>query len=317
MFPSTFRQIEVFIAAVEAGSLAAAADRLDSSTSSVSNPIRTLERHIGGALFLRRRGGVSSLTEHGRRLYERGVAVLHQIELLNRELSPERPTAPRRMTIAAQRFLAGRYLVNPLASFTKLHADCDILVETGNYEDVIACVAEGKADIAYVMSFGDEVDLPSTIVDREPVGFFAGPDHPLTLRRRIEPAELALHPFVATKREGRFGHMIDQVLASIGIADYPLACRIQDGAMISEVVSQGVGIMCGLTRAFEPPLAAGRLVALDVACPPLSVDIHQILTQRRRPERLAIDFANHLARAGRITDPAPDDPSRRATRTPA
>lgn len=295
MFPSTFRQIEVFIAVVEAGSFAAAADRLSIATSSVSTHIRSLERHIGCDLFLRRRGGVSNLSEQGRRLYERALAVLEQVEQLNRELSRNRPQGSRRrMTIATQRLLANSYLSGPVAEFTERHPEAEIVVEAGYYEDVIGHLAAGTADIGYLMQFGGFADMPSIIIDHEPVGIFCGPGHPLAGRRGIKPAELATHGFVATRQDRRFGQMINSVLFSIGVTNYPLVSQIQDGAMLGELVTRGVGIMCALTRVLEPQIAAGRLIPLDVDCPPLRVDVHQVFTPQRKPPPLAIAFANHM-----------------------
>jgi len=60
MFPSTFRGLEVFVAVVEAGSFVAGAEALGISHPSISNHIKSLERHVGCELFTRRRGSVSS-----------------------------------------------------------------------------------------------------------------------------------------------------------------------------------------------------------------------------------------------------------------
>ena len=295
MFASTFRQIEVFVAAVEAGSIAAASEKLGVSAPSVSNHIRALERRAGCALFIRRRGAVSSLSAQGRRVYEGSLALLAQIERLDRELAPDRVRARKQITIAAQRLLAKSFLPGPITAFATSHPNAEIIVEAGNYEDVIAHLEQDRADIGYVMSFGNLVDLPSTIVGREPIGIFCGPAHPLAKRKRIPPRELTKHAFVATRQDQRFGQMIESVLASIGVADYPVASRIQDGALMSELVRAGVGLMCGPTRGLEPQLSSGKIVALAIDCAPLHVDICQILTVSHRPQKLAVEFANLVA----------------------
>lgn len=50
------RQVEAFVAAAEAGSMTAAAERLQVSQSAVSLAVAGLERTLGTALFLRHRG---------------------------------------------------------------------------------------------------------------------------------------------------------------------------------------------------------------------------------------------------------------------
>jgi DNA-binding transcriptional LysR family regulator len=95
MFPSTFRRLEVFLAVVESGSFIAGAERLGISHPSISNHIKALERQVGCTLFLRRKGSVSSLTEQGRRLYERGARLLQEASLLTRDLAPNRAGSKR------------------------------------------------------------------------------------------------------------------------------------------------------------------------------------------------------------------------------
>ena len=65
MLPSTFRQIEVFLAVVEAGSFAGAAAKLSITSASVSNHIKALERQMGQELFVRQRGRRVVLAEAG------------------------------------------------------------------------------------------------------------------------------------------------------------------------------------------------------------------------------------------------------------
>lgn len=299
MLPSTFRQIEVFVAVVEAGSFSAAGERLSIATSSISNHIRSLERHMGCPLFDRRRGGQASLTEAGRRLYQRSLAVLEQLEQLNRELSANRPApARRRLVIAAQRLLATSRLAAPLADYTASHDDADIVVESGSTEDVLEHVRQGRVAIGYLMQFGPLGDYPSTIIGQEPVGLFAAPDHPLAGRTAIPVAEIARQTFVATRQDRRFGQMINSVLFAAGITNVPLAAQMQDGSLLTELVYRGVGILCAVERPLAPLLAAGRLCRLDVASPPWQVDIHQIFPPGRKPDRLALDFARFVA--GRI-----------------
>lgn len=59
--------LRLFIAAVDAGSLSAAARRLGLEQSTMSRRIAALEESLGGALFLRGRSGLV-LTEHGARI---------------------------------------------------------------------------------------------------------------------------------------------------------------------------------------------------------------------------------------------------------
>ena len=71
--------IQAFVRVVEAGSFARAAQRLRSSTSSISRQIAGLEQHLGARL-LNRTTRKLSLTEGGQAFYERSVQLLAELE---------------------------------------------------------------------------------------------------------------------------------------------------------------------------------------------------------------------------------------------
>ena len=76
MLGITFRQLQVFVEAVDVGSFRACAERLGITQVSISDHIRSLERQVGRPLFERRRGATASLTEDGRVAYRHAVALL-------------------------------------------------------------------------------------------------------------------------------------------------------------------------------------------------------------------------------------------------
>jgi DNA-binding transcriptional LysR family regulator len=88
------RQVEVFVAAAEEGSMTAAAERLRVSQSAVSLAVAGLERSLGTALFLRHRGRGLTPTAAGRELLlpARNLmtdadAMLSQADVIGRGLS--------------------------------------------------------------------------------------------------------------------------------------------------------------------------------------------------------------------------------------
>src|SRR5262249_53793380 len=74
-----FASIGAFVVVVDAGSFVRAAERLDSSTSTLSRQVAELEHHLGARL-LNRTTRKLSLTEDGRAFYERAVDLLADLE---------------------------------------------------------------------------------------------------------------------------------------------------------------------------------------------------------------------------------------------
>src|SRR3984885_7115265 len=312
MFPSTFRRLEVFLAVVESGSFIAGAGRLGISHPSISNHIKALERQVGCTLFLRRKGSVSSLTEQGRRLYERGTRLLQEASLLTRDLAPNRAGLKRpRFTLSTQRVLAEYVLRRPICDFVRDEEDLELVVDAGTFEDAIERIASGSIDLGCVINFGPIADLESEVIGQERIGFFVAPHHPLARRKKLSVAELSDQPFVSTRRDGHYGQMIVNSLASIGLSDYRVVHQIQEGAVLNELAAQGRVVACGFAPAAEAFLRNSLLVELAVDAPPLLADLHLIFPPRRRPGKLAARFADILRqgdfasyRAGKRQPPA-------------
>lgn len=74
----TLRQLEYFVAVGEAGSIAAAAERVSVSSPSISAAVAQLEAEFGVQLFLRRHAQGLSLTPGGRRVFQEAKRLLEQ-----------------------------------------------------------------------------------------------------------------------------------------------------------------------------------------------------------------------------------------------
>lgn len=297
MVPLTFRRLEVFIAVVDAGSFVGAADKLGISHPSVSNHIRALERQMRCELFARRRGTVSSLTEQGRRLYERGIELLDQAELLSQDLSLDRKRMSRRpLSISCQRSIAASWLCRPLAKFARDYPDVEFLVEVGRYEIVINDMMENRADMCFLLSYGPIIDLSSERIGKETFSFYASPNHPLAAKSVITPAELIAYPFITTKRDSRFGQMVVNMMAQSGVSGYNVNHQIQEGTIVQELAMLGVGVFCGIDRMAAAQVHAGALVQLPVDVPQMAMDVHYVFSPGRKQNKTAAQFLEFLRR---------------------
>ncbi len=294
MFPASFRRLEVFIAVVEAGSVRGAADRLGISQPSVSGHVQALEQQLGQTLFERRRGAASGLTEHGRRLHERAVALLAQAEAMASSLGLA-GGAKSRLVVCAQRSIANFLITEPMADFARRREDLELVIEAGRYEDVVRALLDGRADIGFLFARGHVMDVASEVVGQAGFRFYAGPQHPLARRERIEIGELARHGFVIADRGSRFARMVDEMLAEAGVPASPVACQVQEAAIVRAMVSRGVGLTCSLVCSMTEAVRRGEVVELPVACPPLWVDVRQAFAAGRRPGRAAVEFAQALS----------------------
>ncbi len=254
------REVELFVAAVEAGNFTRAATRLGITPAAVSRAIGHLEGELGVRLF-RRTTRAMQLTTEGRLYFERCREAISLIEDAERELT-RRQEAPRGLVRLSVPTTFGHVRALPvLARLLETHPELRLEVDVSNRN--IDFVTEGY-DLAIRAGELEDSALVAHRLDDAPLGVFAAPGY---LERRGTPRnadDLARHTLIAF------------VLPSSGRV-LPWAFRRSDGSHFS--VTPAGDVRCsddflacvtfarlgaGLVQAFrflvETDLAAGTLV---------------------------------------------------------
>jgi DNA-binding transcriptional LysR family regulator len=201
---------------------------------------------------VRRKGVESNLTEQGRRLHEHATRLVQEASLLTRDLAPNRAGLKRpRFTLSTQRVLAAYVLRKPICDFVRDEDGIELVVDASTFEEAIETNANGQADRGCVINFGPIAELESEVIGQERISFLVAPHHPLTRRKKVSVDELREQPFVSRCRDGHYGQMIFNSLASIGLADYRVVHQIQEGAVLHELAAQGRVVACGFVPAAE------------------------------------------------------------------
>lgn len=112
----SFAGMETFARVVETGSFTAAAARLQTAKSSVSDSVRALEERLGVRLLERTTRRVRT-TEAGRLFYARCRRLLDEAEAAKAEARAFQAAPTGRLRIAAPESFAERYIVPGLAAF--------------------------------------------------------------------------------------------------------------------------------------------------------------------------------------------------------
>jgi len=115
-----FLGLEAFIRVVETGSFTAAAERLQTAKSSVSETVRALEERLGVRLLDRTTRRVRP-TEAGHAFYARCRQLLLEEEAARREVQALGAEPAGRLRVAAPECFAARHLMPGLATFLAAH----------------------------------------------------------------------------------------------------------------------------------------------------------------------------------------------------
>jgi DNA-binding transcriptional LysR family regulator len=129
-----FAGIEAFARVVETGSVTAAAERLQTAKSSVSESVRALEERLGVRLLERSTRKVRP-TEAGLAFYARCRRLLEEEEAARLEVQALQQAAPAGwLRVAAPEGFAARWLVPAIAGFLAAHPAIEVeLVESATH----------------------------------------------------------------------------------------------------------------------------------------------------------------------------------------
>lgn len=301
----TWQGVPELVAAVQLGSLSAAARRLGVSVSRVSRHLDALERRLG-VTVLERSTRRLRLTAVGERYYERCVAVTEQIEQATREIQGVQasPSGVIRMTSGAGYVLER---VAPwLARFARLHPRIQIHLDvTTRVVDLV----DEQVDLA--LRFGaieDDTLVARKLFERRLIACAS----PAYLQRRGAPE----HPDQLREHDCVLGF---SERWSMMVGRRPKALRVtgrwvsNNGIALRHAALEGLGIIYVPETLVQDDLDAGRLCEVLEPFALRGIPVWAVYPRRRRRlpvrVRLLLDYLEPRVRQGRPpASEAKDDP---------
>ncbi|MFC7754030.1 LysR family transcriptional regulator [Tsukamurella soli] len=161
------RQMEVFVAVAEEGSIHAAARRLFLSQPAISQAMRKLERVVGAPLLVRSPRGVE-LTEPGRVFLDQARLILRSVD--DAVAEARRVGRRRRIRVGLLSGHLGAGELTPLivGEYRRAHPDVDVSVADLSFGDQFEAVSSGDVDVAIVRAQREYDGLDFTPLFNEP-----------------------------------------------------------------------------------------------------------------------------------------------------
>jgi DNA-binding transcriptional LysR family regulator len=139
-----FHELSAFVAVVEAGGFTAAARRTGNSQSAVSKAVAALEQRLGVALFNRNTRSVT-LTDQGRRYYDRAKPLLDGMDDANSELTSSTHNVSGLIRIAASGTFGRLHILPLIPDLLSLHPGLQIDIVLS---DFVRDMVEDGIDLA-------------------------------------------------------------------------------------------------------------------------------------------------------------------------
>ena len=285
----TFRQLRLFLALAETGSVSAAAKVMHVTQPTASMQLREVTQAVGVPLYevVSRR---VYLTEAGQALARTARAIASEWDAFEQGISGAKGLTSGRLKVAV--VSTAKYFVpRLLGSFCKLHPQIDISLEVLNRDHVITRLRANQDDL-YVMSMppGD-LPLEDQILMPNPLVVIAAAGHRLAARKRVTLAQLQGERFILREKGSGTRITTDAHLRQLGFTPSAVL-ELGSNEAIKESVEGQLGVSIVSRHALGPHWDG--LAILNVQGFPIQSQWHLVWPKGKRLSPIAEVFRGHL-----------------------
>lgn len=254
------RQIQTFRMVAKELSFTRAAEILNYAQSSVTAQIQALEEEFDIPLF-ERLGKRIILTGAGQRLLDYSEKLLQMIDEA-KIVVPGKKEPGGTLHIGASESLLTYRLPSILREFRNRYPDVQLNLTPGKCTDLRMALAYGKLDVALLLETPVHIatlNIESLI--QEKILLLAEPNHPLTEKHKIIPADLKNEILIVTEAGSSYRELFEKELENAGI--YPASkFEFASVEVIKQSVMVGIGIAVLPEITVKTEITQGRLSVL-------------------------------------------------------
>lgn len=255
----TLRQLEYLVVTGETGSVAAAADRLNVSSPTISAAIAQIEAEFGLTLFVRRHAQGLSLTQAGRQVAEQGRAVLAQAGRLADLAGQIAGTVRGPLAVGCLLTFAQIVLPGLRRSFCDAFPEVTFQQSERTQEGLFEGLRDGTLDLALTYDLTVPADLRFVALATLPPWAILPPGHALAGRALVTAQDLAPFPMVLLDLPMSADYFL-AFFAEHGLKPR-IAERTRDLTVMHGLVANGFGYSIANIRPAADRAADGRALA--------------------------------------------------------
>ena len=285
-----YRQVEIFKAIMDSGSITGAAAILRISQPAVTKALKFLELDMGLQLFLRTSHGLAA-TDEAPALYAEVERTYFGMQNLKRFASGLRDRKQGRVVVTVIPTLSVAWLPLMAARFARAHPGVTLSLYSDNSADAARLVGSGEIDIGIAQLRSEETNLARRkLFDLE--GLVAlPPGHPLAERAAIRPGDLRDEQIISLGPADEFRRKLVAAMEAAG-APYRSVIDVSLGLTVCAMVENGLGV--GIVNSETARMKATSSVTFRPFDPPISVPIYMFRQRNRQASGIAEAFSASL-----------------------
>lgn len=235
----TLRQLEYFVAVGECGSIAAASEKVNVSSPSISAAVSQLEEEFGLSLFVRKHAQGLSLTKAGIRLLGQSQKILREADMLNSIAGDISGNVQGPLSIGCLLTFAQFVLPKVRREFEAQYPDVRINQVELNQTEIFSQIRRAELDIALTYDLDIPADLDFVRLVELPPYVLAAETHPIAHLPAVSVEELRDHPMVLLDLP-MSGEYFLSFFSKAGVKP-KIAERTRDMAVMRSLVANGYG----------------------------------------------------------------------------
>ncbi len=278
----TLSQLRYFLAAVQVGSISKAAAQVRIAQPALSQQLALLEVEFGQALFVRHARGVTP-TEAGRRLGERAVEILRQVDLTHDELAVDTGSpvgaVALGMATAFNMAFSVEVLVRAKRRFPRIRLH---LVESMS-GFLREWTERGRIDLSVIYETPPSPSLHTEVLGSEKLFLIVRPAMARQLGGTVPFASLPDLPLVLPGQAHGLRALLDRRAMEAGFT-LTVPFEVDSTYTIKGLVAAGAGCSILSAHAVRDEVAAGTLAMIPIGPPGISRSVQLATAQGRRTD---------------------------------
>jgi DNA-binding transcriptional LysR family regulator len=298
----TFRQLRLFLALADTGSVSRAARECHVTQPTASMQLREVSDSVGVPLYevISRR---VHLTDAGRDLARTARSIADDWAAFEQRIDATKGLTRGKLRVAV--VSTAKYFVpRLLGTFCARYPEIDISLEVLNRDGVVQRLRDNQDDL-YVMSMPPmDIDLEDQVLMPNPLVVIAANSHPLAARRKLELSDLGKLRFILRERGSGTRMAIDTHFKRLRFKP-DLRLELGSNEAIKEAVAGNLGISIISSHALHGQAAEHGVSVLDVAGFPVQSHWHVVRQKGKQLSPIAKVFQEHLlVQSGKWARPA-------------
>lgn len=287
----TFRQLRLFLALAETGSVSGAARATHVSQPTASMQLREVSKAVGLPLYevIARR---VRLTDTGQELASSARVIANTWDAFEQKVDATKGFKRGKLKVAV--VSTAKYFVpRLLGSFCAIHPEIEIALEVLNRDGVLQRLRENLDDLCIMSMPPADIELADQVFMPNPLVVIAANAHPMARRKKIELGELGSQRFIL-RELGSGTRMATDAFFKRQKFKPQLRLELGSNEAIKEAVAGGLGIAVVSRHALYANSIDAAVTVLNVREFPINSQWHVVHRLGKKLSPIAEVFQEHL-----------------------